>query len=125
MSLINNLQIISQENKVGTVYLLIFFFICTSILLKCVFYQKMLIAIFVALWQLQGVSVQNDKFKIMIMVGLSYMSNHSWWLACSLESTIWVSSKKSQKSNIGWPQQPPTEKVPNISEKLGFWWSIS
>ena len=36
----------------------------------------------------QGISVDNDKFKIMIMVGLSYMSNHSWWLACSLESTI-------------------------------------
>ena len=32
--------------------------------------------------------------------------------------------KKDQKSNIGWPQQPPTEKVPNISEKLDFWSSI-
>jgi hypothetical protein len=25
---------------------------------------------------------------------------------------------------MGWPQQPPTEKVPNISKKLDFWWSI-
>ena len=29
-----------------------------------------------------------------------------------------------QKSNISWPQQPPTERVPDISEKLDFWWSI-
>ena len=39
-------------------------------------------------------------------------------------ATIWVSSTSFQKSNIAWPQQPPTEKVPNISEKLDFWWSI-
>ena len=32
--------------------------------------------------------------------------------------------KKIPKSYIGWPQQPPTEKVPNISKKLDFWWSI-
>ena len=32
--------------------------------------------------------------------------------------------KKNQKSYIGWPQQPPTEKVPNISENLDFWWFI-
>ena len=23
-----------------------------------------------------------------------------------------------------WPQWPPTERVPYISEKLDFWWSI-
>ena len=28
--------------------------------------------------QVQGVSVQNDKFKIMITVGLSYIRKHSW-----------------------------------------------
>ena len=39
-------------------------------------------------------------------------------------AVIWVSSTCFQKSNIAWPQQPPTEKVPNISEKLDFWWSI-
>ena len=32
--------------------------------------------------------------------------------------------KKIPKSYKGWPQQPPTEKVPNISKKLDFWWSI-
>ena len=74
--------------------------------------------------ELQGVSVQKDKFKIMITVGLSYIRKHSWWLACSPIFSIWVSSKKSQKSYIGWPQQPLTEKVPNISKKLDFWWSI-
>ena len=25
-----------------------------------------------------------------------------------------------QKSNIGWPQQPLTERVSNISENIGF-----
>ena len=43
---------------------------------------------------------------------------------CSWGLGIWVSSTNFQKSNIAWPQQPPTEKVPNISEKLDFWWSI-
>ena len=37
---------------------------------------------------------------------------------------IWVSSTSFWKSNIGWPQQPPLERVPYISEKLNFWWSI-
>ena len=37
---------------------------------------------------------------------------------------IWVSSTSFQKSNIGWPQQPPTETVPYISESLDFWWTI-
>ena len=73
---------------------------------------------------LQGVPVHKDKFKIRITVGLSYIRKHSWWLACSPIFSIWVSSKKIPKSYIGWPQQPPTEKVPNISKKLDFWWSI-
>jgi hypothetical protein len=45
-------------------------------------------------------------------------SVYSWGAA------IWVSSTRFQKSNIAWPQQPPAEKLPNISEKLDFWWSI-
>ena len=36
---------------------------------------------------------------------------------------FWVSSTNFQKNNKGWPQQPPTERVPNISEKLDFWGS--
>ena len=44
---------------------------------------------------LQGISVQHDKYKIIITVGLSYMRKHSRWLACCHISTIWVSSKKN------------------------------
>ena len=39
-------------------------------------------------------------------------------LACSQISTIWVSSNKFQKSNIGWPQQPPTEKMLKIQHDI-------
>ena len=31
---------------------------------------------------------------------------------------ICVSSITFQKSSIGWPQQPPTERVSDVSEKL-------
>ena len=34
-----------------------------------------------------------------------------WWLVGSGGFTIWVSSTSFQKSSIGWPHQPPTEKV--------------
>ena len=33
---------------------------------------------------------------------------------------ICVSSTSFQKSSIGWPQQPLTERVSDISEKLDF-----
>ena len=33
---------------------------------------------------------------------------------------ICVLSPSFQKSSIGWPQQPPTERVSDISEKLDF-----
>ena len=33
---------------------------------------------------------------------------------------ISVSSTRFEKNNMGWPQQPPTEKVPDISEKCDF-----
>ena len=33
---------------------------------------------------------------------------------------IGVSSTNFQKNSIGWPQQPPTERVSNLSEKLNF-----
>ena len=32
----------------------------------------------------------HDKFQIMITVGSSYIRKHSWWLAYSQLSTIWV-----------------------------------
>ena len=34
-----------------------------------------------------------------------------WWLVASGVVGIWVSSTSFQKSNISWPQQPPTKKV--------------
>ena len=34
-----------------------------------------------------------------------------WCLVGSRGLDIWVSSTSFQKSSIGWPQQPPTEKV--------------
>ena len=34
-----------------------------------------------------------------------------WWLVGSGGFTIWVSSTSFQKSSIGWPRQPLTEKV--------------
>ena len=33
---------------------------------------------------------------------------------------ICVPSKSFQKINIGWPQQPPTERISDISGKLNF-----
>ena len=37
---------------------------------------------------------------------------------------ILVFAASFQKSNIGWPQQPRTEKISDTSKKLDFWWSI-
>ena len=46
------------------------------------------------------------------------VSVYSWGLGIS------VSSPNLIKSNIGWPQQPPSERISYISEILDFWWSI-
>ena len=43
-----------------------------------------------------------------------------WSIAGSVGLEICVSSTSFQKNDIGWPQQPPTEKVSNFSEKLDF-----
>ena len=48
-------------------------------------------------------------------------------LWCLVGSGGWdfcVSSTSFQKNDIGWPQQPSTERVSDISEKLDFWPSI-
>ena len=36
---------------------------------------------------------------------------------------IWVLSIYFQKSNVGWPLQPLTEKLPSICKNLDFWGS--
>ena len=47
-----------------------------------------------------------------------------WCLLASRGLDIGVSAISFQKSNISWPQQPPTESISDIIEKLDFWWSI-
>ena len=43
----------------------------------------------------------------------------------ALERLLIVFWNMEHKSNIGRPQQPPTERVSDISKKLDSWWSIS
>ena len=43
-----------------------------------------------------------------------------WFLLASGGEEICVSLNSFQKNDICWPQQPPTERVSDISEKLGF-----
>ena len=43
-----------------------------------------------------------------------------WCLVASGGLDICVSSTSFQKNDIGWPQQPPTERVSDISEKWDF-----
>ena len=43
-----------------------------------------------------------------------------WCLVASGGLDICVSLTSFQKIDIGWPQQPPTERVSDISEKLDF-----
>jgi hypothetical protein len=47
-----------------------------------------------------------------------------WCLVASGGLDICVSSTSFQKNYINWPQQPPTQRVSDISEKLDFRWSI-
>ena len=61
--------------------------------------------------QLQGVSEWTD-------IGKSALRGRGindfievWFLVASGGVEIWVSSNSFQKNDIGWPQQPPTEKV--------------
>ena len=43
-----------------------------------------------------------------------------WWLVASEVVDILVSSTSFQKIDIGWPQQPPTERLSDISKILNF-----
>ena len=43
-----------------------------------------------------------------------------WCLVALRDVEICVPSKRFQKINIGWPQQPRTERVSDMSEKLDF-----
>ena len=84
--------------------------------------------------------IQQIQFlKPYIVQGVSYWSMQSksalrgrrinnfidlWCLVASGGLDICVSSTSFQKNDIGWPQQPLTERVSDISEKLDFWRSI-
>jgi hypothetical protein len=48
-----------------------------------------------------------------------------WCLVALGDVEICVPSKSFQKINIGWPQQPPIERVSDICRTLNFCWSIS
>ena len=73
---------------------------------------------------IQGVSHWNVSYKLtltdrnMQVRFCLKVSVYSW------DWGIWVSSTSFQKSNIFWPQQPPTEKETDIRENLYFWWFI-
>ena len=43
----------------------------------------------------------------------------------SLGVDIWLLSFKFYFGLIGWPPQPPRERVLKINKIVGFWWSIS
>ena len=43
-----------------------------------------------------------------------------WCLVASGDLDNCVPSTSFQKSNIGWPQQPPTEMVSDISKTMDF-----
>ena len=43
-----------------------------------------------------------------------------WCLVASVGLHFCVSSTSFQKIDIGWPQQPPTEKVSDINKILDF-----
>ena len=43
----------------------------------------------------------------------------------SLGLEIWLLSFKFNFGLMGWPQQPPRERVPKFNKIVGFWWSIS
>jgi hypothetical protein len=43
-----------------------------------------------------------------------------WCLVATRGVEICVSSTSFQKSTIGWPQQPPKEREPDVSKKLDF-----
>ena len=43
-----------------------------------------------------------------------------WCLVASGGLDICISSTRFKKNYIGWPQQPPTERASDISEKLDF-----
>ena len=93
------------------------------IILKCFFNTMTAIVVQIKV-VIQGVSLRNGLYELaltdkdmQVRFGLK-MILECWDREFLGTTTIF------KKSNISWPQQPPTERVPDISEKLDFWWSI-
>ena len=67
---------------------------------------------------LQGISFWNWLFKLALRDRRTKIIFGLWCLAASGGADICVSSTSFQKNGIGWPQQPPTEKVPKLNLKF-------
>ena len=76
------------------------------------------------MYELQGVSEWTDKSKSALRGRKINNFIELWFLVASEGLGICVSPTSFQKNDIGWPQQPPTERLSDINEKLDFWWSI-
>ena len=73
---------------------------------------------------LQGFSYWNVRFEMTLRGKRINTFLELWCLVASGGLDFCVLSTSFQINDIGWPQQPPTERVSDISEKLDFWWSI-
>ena len=80
--------------------------------------------IFYVAQYIQGISFRNWLFKLALRDRRTNIVFDLWCLVASGGADICVSSTSFQKNDIGWPQQPPTERVSDISEKFDFWQSI-
>ena len=69
---------------------------------------------------IQGISFRNSLFKLALRDRRTNIVFDLWCLVASGGADICVSSTSFQKNDIGWPQQPPTERVSDISEKFDF-----
>ena len=73
-------------------------------------------------WMIQGISYWNIFYELT-------MTDRNTWARFYLKVVlkfqgldIWVSSTSFQKSNIGWPQQPPTEIGPKIQHDISWFY---
>ena len=67
---------------------------------------------------LQGISYWNIFYELTLTYRNMQARFYLKVVLKSWGSDIWVSSTSFQKSNIGWPQQPPTEIGPKIQHDI-------
>ena len=77
-----------------------------------------------SLLEVQGISFLNWIFKLALRDTRTNIVFDLRCLVASGGADICVSSTSLKKNDVGWPQQPPTERLSDINEKLDFWWSI-